>query len=81
MKKFALYYGVKENGELEVISLKTRNEIAGLGKQCKEDVAKLGNKYKTLVVASDLGVHKCFKTAKVEVAEKPKAKTKKKKAE
>jgi len=87
MTKFVIYYGVTPSGKLETIALEERGKLGELKKQCKEDISKLGNKYDWLVVATDYGVEKRFKTVKAEKkapakkAPAKKAPAKKKKAE
>jgi len=78
MTKFAIYYGVlRGSGELETIALKDRGQLGLMKEQLKSDMAKASicKKYSFLVIATDYGVNKRFKTP--EVAE---AKPKKKKA-
>ena len=77
MTKFCLYYGVKPDGSLETIMLGTRQDLAEIKSQCKADISKLGNEYDFLVVATDYGVEKKFKTEKKAKAA-PKKKTTKK---
>jgi hypothetical protein len=79
MTKFSLYYGVlRSSGELEMIALKDRGQLGPMKDQLKSDIAKadICKKYSFLVIATDYGVHKRFKTP--EVKEAPKKKSKKK---
>ena len=75
MTKFALYYGVlRSSGELETIALKDRGQLGPMKEQLKSDMAKadICKKYSFLVIATDYGVQKRFKTPVV--AEAPKVK-------
>ena len=74
MTKFTLYYGVKrDTGDLETIALKDRGQLGPLKEQCKKDLSDKGmcKKYSYLVIASDYGLEKRFKTP--EVIEEPEA--------
>ncbi len=83
MSKFALYYGVNRKTEkLETIALEGRGELASLKARLKEDMTKqdVCDKYSCLVIASDYGLEKRFKTTlKAIEAPKKKAATKVKK--
>ena len=75
MTKFALYYGVKRDSSgLETIELKNRGQLGLLKDQLKSDMAKadICKKYSFLVIATDYGVQKRFKTQ--EIKEAPKVK-------
>lgn len=78
MTKFAIYYGVKrDGGDLETIVLKDRGQLGSMKEQLKSDIADatICKKYSFLVIATDYGVHKRFKTP--EIKEAPKKKRKK----
>ncbi len=75
MTKFAIYYGVlRSSGELETIALKDRGQLGSMKEQLKSDMEKadICKKYSFLVIATDYGVHKRFKTPEVVEAPKPK---------
>lgn len=75
MTKFAIYYGVlRSSGELETIALKDRGQLGSMKEQLKSDIAKddICKRYSFLVIATDYGVHKRFKTPEVVEAPKPK---------
>lgn len=75
MTKFAIYYGVlRSSGELETIALKDRGQLGSMKEQLKSDMTKadICKKYSFLVIATDYGVHKRFKTPEVVEAPKPK---------
>ena len=75
MTKFAIYYGVlRSSGELETIALKDRGQLGSMKEQLKSDMGKadICKKYSFLVIATDYGVHKRFKTPEVVEAPKPK---------
>lgn len=76
MTKFALYYGVlRSSGKLETIELSDRGQLGPMKEKLKSDIAKadICKKYSFLVIATDYGVNKRFKTPEV-VAAKPKKK-------
>jgi len=75
MTKFSLYYGVlRSSGELETIALKDRGQLGPMKEQLKTDMAKadICKKYSFLVIATDYGVQKRFKTPIIKEEEKPK---------
>ena len=75
MTKFAIYYGVlRSSGELETIALKDRGQLGSMKEKLKNDMAKASicQKYSFLVIATDYGVQKRFKTTEVKEAPKPK---------
>ena len=75
MTKFALYYGVlRSSGKLETIELGERGQLGPMKEKLKSDIAKadICKKYSFLVIATDYGVNKRFKTP--EVVAKPKKK-------
>ena len=79
MTKFALYYGVlRSSGKLETIKLADRGQLGPMKEQLKSDIAKadICKKYSFLVIATDYGVQKRFKTP--EVKEAPKKRGRKK---
>ncbi len=75
MTKFAIYYGVlRSSGDLETIALKDRGQLGSMKEQLKSDMGKadICKKYSFLVIATDYGVHKRFKTPEVVEVPKPK---------